>query len=227
MPNLIKPKAVVEPATPPTKAAPAKTCQREYIVVRERLLSTDLTEPSIEGFFGCLAHHHFLLDLNDFVVIRKKMVRKGKDKSNSGKYLSLLLVIGIVVTIIFLHRAGFQSSDSKFLLRSTNAIDNVCWSNPSSFHHLECGGSGRNEMKHFNMSGICQQHKSLLNSSLIHSCKCGSQLDAGDCVEENSVVRCLPSFLIIGAMKSGTGALLRWLGMHPSIQVITELISWA
>lgn len=32
-------------------------------------------------------------------------------------------------------------------------------------------------------------------------------------------IRCLPSFMIVGAMKSGTGALLRWLGMHPSLMV--------
>ncbi len=31
--------------------------------------------------------------------------------------------------------------------------------------------------------------------------------------------RCLPSFLIIGAMKSGTGELMKWLNLHPFLQV--------
>ncbi|KAJ1440541.1 P-loop containing nucleoside triphosphate hydrolase protein [Ochromonadaceae sp. CCMP2298] len=31
-------------------------------------------------------------------------------------------------------------------------------------------------------------------------------------------VRCLPSFMIIGAMKSGTGELMKWLQVHPQIE---------
>lgn len=44
--------------------------------------------------------------------------------------------------------------------------------------------------------------------------------DAGVCVRESETLgfRCLPSFLIIGAMKSGTGQLLDWLNLHPNLQ---------
>ena len=51
------------------------------------------------------------------------------------------------------------------------------------------------------------------------TCSCGQGLDAGDCVMIGQQIKCLPSFMIVGAMKSGTGALLRWLGMHPSLMV--------
>lgn len=44
--------------------------------------------------------------------------------------------------------------------------------------------------------------------------------DAGVCVRESDSLgfRCLPSFLIIGAMKSGTGQLMDWLNLHPNLQ---------
>jgi hypothetical protein len=44
--------------------------------------------------------------------------------------------------------------------------------------------------------------------------------DAGVCVKESDSLglRCLPSFLIIGAMKSGTGQLMDWLNFHPNLQ---------
>jgi hypothetical protein len=44
--------------------------------------------------------------------------------------------------------------------------------------------------------------------------------DAGVCVKESDSLgfRCLPSFLIIGAMKSGTGQLMDWLNLHPNLQ---------
>lgn len=44
--------------------------------------------------------------------------------------------------------------------------------------------------------------------------------DAGVCVRESNSLglRCLPSFLIIGAMKSGTGDLMDWLNLHPNLQ---------
>jgi hypothetical protein len=35
----------------------------------------------------------------------------------------------------------------------------------------------------------------------------------------NKLYRCLPSFLIIGAMKSGTGELMKWLNLHPFLRV--------
>ena len=44
--------------------------------------------------------------------------------------------------------------------------------------------------------------------------------NAGVCVRESSTLgfRCLPSFLIIGTMKSGTGELMAWLNRHPNLQ---------
>ena len=44
--------------------------------------------------------------------------------------------------------------------------------------------------------------------------------DAGVCVKESSSLgfRCLPSFMIIGTMKSGTGELMTWLNRHPNLQ---------
>ena len=56
--------------------------------------------------------------------------------------------------------------------------------------------------------------------------------DAGVCVKESSTLgfRCLPSFLIIGTMKSGTGELMTWLNRHPNLQsgsyriIITHII---
>lgn len=34
-----------------------------------------------------------------------------------------------------------------------------------------------------------------------------------------TIFRCLPSFLIVGAMKSGTGELMKWLNLHPFLEV--------
>ena len=44
--------------------------------------------------------------------------------------------------------------------------------------------------------------------------------DAGVCVTDSNALgyRCLPSFLIIGTMKSGTGTLMKLLNAHPNLQ---------
>lgn len=64
-------------------------------------------------------------------------------------------------------------------------------------------------------------------------------LDAGSCVQtpsasaasplsqtlrtssEHADLRCLPSFMIIGAMKCGTGELMKWLQLHPKLRLGT------
>lgn len=45
------------------------------------------------------------------------------------------------------------------------------------------------------------------------------QLNAGDCVYFNIIRKlfCLPLFIIAGTMKSGTGELMKWLNIHPSL----------
>ena len=59
----------------------------------------------------------------------------------------------------------------------------------------------------------------LRNKSVVSMKRVGAitWADTGDCVMIGQQIRSLPSFMIIGAMKSGTGALLRWLGMHGNI----------
>lgn len=48
------------------------------------------------------------------------------------------------------------------------------------------------------------------------------QPDAGLCIQNKALVgptlHCLPSLLIIGAMKSGTGTMMRWLNEHPQLR---------
>lgn len=51
-------------------------------------------------------------------------------------------------------------------------------------------------------------------------CSCQSSVDAGVCYRNKGSLKCLPSFLIVGAMKSGTGALMKWLNYHPYIKVL-------
>lgn len=56
-------------------------------------------------------------------------------------------------------------------------------------------------------------------------------IQAGDCIQQQSLfsflrafskekMYCLPSFMIVGAMKSGTGELMKWLELHPYLKVI-------
>ena len=60
---------------------------------------------------------------------------------------------------------------------------------------------------------------------------CAAAVDAGVCISgvtmshtpglrgvDDSPLRCLPSFVIAGTMKSGTGVLMRWLNIHPHVQ---------
>ena len=47
-------------------------------------------------------------------------------------------------------------------------------------------------------------------------------IDAGDCVIYENKLRCLPSFIIVGAMKSGTGELMKWLCTNPLIHVCRD-----
>lgn len=52
------------------------------------------------------------------------------------------------------------------------------------------------------------------------SCKSNVGIDAGSCVSfkiKNKHIKCFPLFMIIGAMKSGTGELMKWLNMHPML----------
>ena len=51
----------------------------------------------------------------------------------------------------------------------------------------------------------------------IPSCHGGERNVAGACILSESG-RCLPTFLIAGAMKAGTGALMKWLNQHPYLQ---------
>jgi hypothetical protein len=96
-----------------------------------------------------------------------------------------------------------------------------CWTDAKPFsqffqEEIQLRNSTGNED-----SSICKRQKRLLREPLIESCDFGKEnLDAGDCVLDGSkVVRCLPSFVVAGAMKSGTGALLRWMKRHPHIEV--------
>mmetsp|Transcript_31578 Transcript_31578/g.101359 ORF Transcript_31578/g.101359 Transcript_31578/m.101359 type:complete len:547 (+) Transcript_31578:177-1817(+) len=68
------------------------------------------------------------------------------------------------------------------------------------------------------------------------ACASPSELDAGSCIEERAdwegrlrqhmasspstapSLRCLPSFLIVGAQKAATGSLSNWLSTHPSLR---------
>lgn len=70
---------------------------------------------------------------------------------------------------------------------------------------------------------VCNRNINLLNKNILTKCQNGIKLNSGDCVKENNQIKCFPSFIIAGSMKSGTGALLRWLGMHPNIQVVLLL----
>ncbi len=50
------------------------------------------------------------------------------------------------------------------------------------------------------------------------SCQSYAGIDAGSCVSlKNKNIKCFPLFMIIGAMKSGTGELMKWLNMHPML----------
>jgi hypothetical protein len=67
---------------------------------------------------------------------------------------------------------------------------------------------------------IAHQQKLVLKGT--DRCDCDSPaIDAGVCatVDKSQDVRCLPSFIIIGAMKSGTGELMKWLQWHPLLRV--------
>ena len=86
-----------------------------------------------------------------------------------------------------------------------------------------------------NTSGIRRDPRILYLSSVKSSCgvDCNdiNGIDAGTCVRESipvehsyssrtgTSIRCLPSFIIAGTMKSGTGELMRWLDRHPFLKV--------
>ena len=49
-------------------------------------------------------------------------------------------------------------------------------------------------------------------------CNSNVSIDAGTCLSfKKKEMKCFPSFMIIGAMKSGTGELMKWLNMHPML----------
>lgn len=49
--------------------------------------------------------------------------------------------------------------------------------------------------------------------------KLDRNINAGDCVYFTTIRKlfCLPLFIIAGTMKSGTGELMKWLNVHPSL----------
>lgn len=96
-----------------------------------------------------------------------------------------------------------------------------CWTQPKPFVHFSYDEKILRNSTGNEENSICKRQKRLLKDPHLHICDYGKEhLDAGDCVMEGSkIVRCLPSFVVAGAMKSGTGALLRWLQRHPHIQV--------
>lgn len=53
-------------------------------------------------------------------------------------------------------------------------------------------------------------HTALRNSSL---------LDAGVCIGDARVYACLPSVLLVGAMKAGTTEFMEYLSFHPQLRV--------
>ena len=65
-----------------------------------------------------------------------------------------------------------------------------------------------------------EPHKKLEGLSYIDNvptCELGANVPLGACVTSRGNA-CFPSFMIIGAMKAGTGALMKWLNTHPHIQ---------
>ncbi len=57
----------------------------------------------------------------------------------------------------------------------------------------------------------------LINSTQL-LCNSNVSIDAGTCLSfKKKEMKCFPSFMIIGAMKSGTGELMKWLNMHPML----------
>ncbi|RYH19536.1 hypothetical protein EON65_25965 [archaeon] len=71
---------------------------------------------------------------------------------------------------------------------------------------------------------IHKNHRLIVPQSALHHTSPLPLLDAGMCIQTNHILnsqpsyRCLPSFFIIGAMKSGTGELLKWLSLHPLLR---------
>jgi len=126
-------------------------------------------------------------------------------------------VVGLFLFVFFLSLVFFSHSflTSSVSSTATASSSDSCWRYARPMHSIECGGRDRDGD---GSRGICRSSRPLLNSSLSMNCACGRGLDAGYCVSSGSKVRCLPSFVIAGAMKSGTGALLRWLEKHPHLQ---------
>jgi hypothetical protein len=161
----------------------------------------------------------------------------------SLRQFSVYVLTFIFLLILFYYTLNMSSSDPVNLRSSSSSSSLPCLT--TSIHHTTClpnkiNFQHRQEGDNLNSNSssspyypsVCSLQKTLFSPSTSSSkgrkenddqsqsssCKCGNGLKAGDCIKINGEIRCLPSFVIVGAMKSGTGALLRWLGMHPNLQ---------
>jgi hypothetical protein len=144
--------------------------------------------------------------------------------------LSLLTLTAVLVVFYYTVNTTPFSSDATALRSSSSSSSLSCLT--SNIYHTTClkPHEGVNSSLLLSpstsssaSSSICSTQRTFLNLDKGRegdpsSCECGTALQAGDCVVIKNKIRCLPSFVIVGAMKSGTGALLRWLAMHPNLQ---------
>ena len=104
-------------------------------------------------------------------------------------------------------------------LRFEGCYEGNIW--PTDLKNITCS-SVRNKTVH--TSSIRASHRPVIHHTDISTlCSCQTVVDAGMCYRKRGSLQCLPSFLIIGAMKAGTGALMKWINYHPYIQVIWEI----
>ena len=137
------------------------------------------------------------------------------------KSCGCFLVFVVVGTLMYYHLQSYHGSQGELVVSHIGDAAK-CWLDPKPFKIFEYDETTLRNSTGNEDGSICKRQKRLLTDPLIHKCSYGNEvLDAGDCIMQGSskIVRCLPSFVVAGAMKCGTGALLRWLKRHPHLQV--------
>ena len=141
--------------------------------------------------------------------------------TNSRRYRGCFLILICVVIASMLYFQSQTPQTATAVVKHFGAESaSKCWKDPKPFLIFEPDESVLRNSTGNEDNSICKRQKRLLPESRTPKCKYGNEvLDAGDCVMQGpKIVRCLPSFVIAGAMKSGTGALLRWLKRHPHLE---------
>eukprot|EP01041_Mallomonas_annulata_P006109 gene6109-12368_t len=140
------------------------------------------------------------------VMVARNVTFSRREKFQRMRYFITGLIVMSLLCYALLYWICLQTSQTLGL--STTRISLPCWNHHKNSSYIPLHGT------------IILNPRPLIIANN-NSSNSTATVDAGTCISyyhsatNELQEHCLPSFAIVGAMKAGTGALMKWLNLHP------------